>query len=494
MKYTLSILDAPNHFIQLTLVIENIRQDTIHLQLPSWRPGRYELQNYAKNIRNFKVVDQLQQPVPYVKTNKDRWEVNTQHCQTVIVEYEYYANQYDAGASYVCPEFLYVNPVNCFMYMEGRMDEPYSVTCNLPDEYEIACQLPVESHSLNANNYDLLADSPFIASPNLTHHTFSLHSSSTENNKQTTIHLWFQGKPYTQMDKMIAETKLYAEEQIALFGDIPMTDYHFLYHILPAPFRHGVEHLNSTVISMGPDTEWNNPDFYDSFMAISSHELFHLWNVKRIRPTSMLPYDFTKENYSTLGYVYEGVTTYYGDIILLRSGVWNWQQYTKSVGEDLGKHFTNQGRFNYSVAESSFDTWLDGYTPGIPARKVSIYTEGMLAAWIADILIIHHSNQQYSLDNVMSDLYHQFYKHQKGYDENDYRNLLEKYAGISFENYFNELILGKGHCEKWLQETLSFIGCSIDLAKNQLIELPSKTEAQKRCFNQWKQSRILLNQ
>jgi predicted metalloprotease with PDZ domain len=493
MHYDISILDTTEHFIKLKWTINHIRQDIIHIQQPAWRPGRYELQNYARNVRSFEITDEQGKPVPFRKTHKDRWEVETPKINTLTVSYEYYANQLDAGASYVNDEFLYINPVNCMMYVEGRMDEEYILDFALPETYRIACQLPVNGHQLTAKDFDELADSPLIASATLHHYSFQTNSRNSAD-ILSNIHLWFQGTPYHDMERMINETRKYCNEQIALFGDLPCRDYHFLYHILPTPFRHGVEHLNSTVIAMGPPEDWNKAEFYDSFMAISSHELFHLWNVKRIRPVDMLPYDFTKENYSTLGYVYEGVTTYYGDVMLLRCGAWTWEQYAASFGGDLLKHVANPGRFNYSVAESSFDTWLDGYVAGVPGRKVSIYTEGMLAAFIADIIILKHSEGKHSLNNVMHDLYQQFYKHDKGYSENDYKQLLEKYSGQSFDLYFEELIHGKGYFEKWLAVTSDILGCTIDMKEAKLSRSEKQTESQRLIFDKWTASVFVANQ
>ncbi len=490
MNYTISITDPQNHFITMKWDITNIHQDSIRLQLPSWRPGRYELQNYAKNIRNFSIVDEQGNPVAFKKVTKDCWEVNTSGTKTITVTYEYYANQLDAGASYVDTEFLYLNPVNCFMYVDGRMDEEYTLNFVLPENYQIACQLEGKHHTLFAKNFDLLADSPLIASPSLHHFQFETKA-LFEKESTSTIHLWFQGTPYENMSRMLDETRRYCDEQVALFGTLPCRNYHFLYHILPITFRHGVEHLDSTVIAMGPATEWNNPDFYDSFMAISSHELFHLWNVKRIRPSDMYPYDFAKENYSNLGYVYEGVTTYYGDIILLRSGVWTWEQYVNSFKGDLLKHLTNPGSFNYSVAESSFDTWLDGYVPGVPGRKVSIYTEGMLAAFIADVLIINESKGRYSLDDVMKELFEQTtLKHYEGYTQASYKSLLEKYSGISFDLYFQELIWGKGHFNKWLSQAFQLLGLNVKLESGEMEQQPNTTSEQKSLFTSWCSSRV----
>jgi predicted metalloprotease with PDZ domain len=493
MHYTISILNTVTHFIKLTWTIDFVHQDTIHIQQPAWRPGRYELQNYVKNVRSFQIQNEKGEPISFKKITKDKWEVDSRNAKKLTVSYEYYANQPDAGASFVNEEFLYINPVNCLMYVDGRMDEEYTIHFKLPSDYKIACQLPVNNHQLKAKNFDQLADSPLFASASLIHHQFEVNASKKDHSKKSNIHFWFQGEPYANMQKLTNETIAYTNEQVALFGDLPSHNYHFLYLILPTTFRHGVEHADSTVIAMGPASDWNNPDFYDSFMAISSHELFHLWNVKRIRPQEMLPYDFTKENYSNLGYVYEGITTYYGDIILLRSGVWNWQQYVNSFNGDLQKHLNNPGRFNYSIAESSFDTWIDGYTPGVLGRKVSIYIEGMLAAFIADVLITKHSKGKHSLDNVMQDMYNQIYKNNKGYTQFDYQNLLEKYSGISFHSYFNQLIWGKGHFNKWLELATEYLGCTINFEKAELNTSLKATSEQKESFSQWKSSRFLNN-
>lgn len=462
MKYQVSINKAFENFIEIEAKIISSNPEII-LQLPAWRPGRYELANFAKNIRCFKAISKNGTELKVRKQTKDSWLIyNSENNAEITVSYEYYANQLDAGACFINHEQLYVNPVHCFMYEVGKMEEQFDVKLNIPADYKIACQLPSSNNTLIANNFDQLADSPFIASNTLQHHQFKVNDSN--------IHFWFQGKHEIDIVKLEADTKAYATLQIDIFKEFPCSDYHFLYQILPTAFRHGVEHADSTVIAMGLGKDMLRDDFYNSLLAISSHELFHMWNVKRIRPASMLPYDFTKENYSSLGYIYEGITTYYGDLMLLRSGVWSWEQYAESWNDDFLRHITNPGNNNYSVAESSFDTWLDGYVPGVAARKVSIYIEGMLAAMIADLTIIKNSNGKYSLDNVMHDLYHLFYKNNKGYTENDYKLLLVKYGQESFEQFFEKNIWGKNNLIADLQNILPYFGCSISnnkLTKNQ---------------------------
>lgn len=451
MHYQISYTNADERFIQLTLTIERIQQNEIFIQLPSWRPGRYELQNFAKNIRKFQIVDVQGRQVAYTKTTKDRWKVQTEGVQSIIVSYEYFANQCDAGGSYLCNQFLYINPVNCMMYVEGRMDEEYTLTFNLPDHYMIATQMKLmDKHTCIAPHFDYLADSPLIAGNNLEHHIIE----SDYLGNAYHIHIWFQGKHPFDVERLLADTKTYTAFQISKMEEMPCENYHFIYLMLDSPFRHGVEHLDSTVIALGQLSDQTNEEFYHDLLAISSHEFFHLWNIKRIRPLEMLPYDFTRENYSTQGYVYEGVTTYLGDLFLYHSQVWSWEQYASSLTSDLQRHYSNTGRMHYSLAESSWDTWLDGYVPGIPGRKISIYIEGLIAAWAADVLIQQSSNH-HTLYDVMHALYHEYYKKGKGYTVNDYRELLERYSGVSFDYYFQEIIVGRGYFQKWIDFIVS---------------------------------------
>jgi predicted metalloprotease with PDZ domain len=453
MRYRVGISNPIDHFVRIDGEILNTTKGELSVQLPAWRPGRYELANYAKNIRCFAVSDATGKAIAFEKTTKDCWLLKSAGIEKVYISYEYYANQPDAGASYVSEQFLYLNPVNCFMYVVGQMNTAFELELQIPENWQIACQLPIVGNSISASSFDALADSPFFASPNLQHHQFAIGSSQ--------IHFWFEGAPGPALPKLEADTRAYALRQIEIFEELPLADYHFLYLLHPIKFRHGVEHQNSTVIAMGPWAEVNELEFYHDLLAISSHELFHLWNIKRIRPVEMLPYDFTKENYSQLGYVYEGITTYYGDLMLYRSGVWDFKRYATSFAADLEKHFNNAGRFNYSVAQSSFDTWLDGYTPGVKARKVSIYTEGLVAAFIADMLVLEASNGKYGLDEVLKQLYAQTYKLGKGYTKELYQQILEAVAGVSFETYFINLIDGKGNWDDYLDKAMNCIGLVI---------------------------------
>jgi len=454
--YKISSNQSNTHFIaiQITIITKN---ETEYFQLPSWRPGRYELGNFAKNVVNFKILDETNQPIAYKKTSKDRWQISTKKNSTITISYDYYANELNAGSTYVSHEQLYVNPVNCLGYFIGNESTPFTLELAIPTDYLIATSLRKENQTLYATSFDELADSPFICSNSIQHNTYTVNS--------TTFHLWFQGESKIDWDKIIADFTLFTSKQIEKFGDFPTDEYHFLFQIVPYRAYHGVEHSGSTVILLGPSHSLFD-EVYSDLLGVSSHELYHTWNVKAIRPIELFPYDFTKENYSELGYLCEGVTTYMGDLFLFKSKVFSEEEYFNELNQQLQKHFDNPGRFNYSVAASSFDTWLDGYVPGVPNRKVSIYTEGCLIALICDLMIIHHSNNRYKLDDVMKELYHEFAKKGKGVSINDYQLTLEKFTGKSLNELFEKYVFGTHDYLPLLNKALSFIGLEIKITPN----------------------------
>lgn len=465
MKYFVSYKKPNNHYIDIELVIKNITSNTIQLQLPAWRPGRYELGNFAKNIQQWQAFDTNGNELNYKKITKDLWEVETNGNNEVRIKYNYYAAEINAGSSFLDDTQLYINGVNCFLYVVGREMEECELQLEIPNDYEVSTGLKnTHQNTFLAKNFDELVDCPLIASNSLQHHIY--------NESGVKFHLWFQGECKPDFKKLETDFRKFTKKQIEAFGDFPVDEYHFLFQILTYRTYHGVEHSNSTVISLGPSYDIMKTDgWYDELLGVSSHELYHTWNVKQIRPIEMLPYDFSKENYTYLGYVDEGVTTYMGDKFLYTSGVFNWEQYAKTFNQLLERHFNNFGVNNYSVAQSSFDTWLDGYVKGAPGRKGSIYTEGALIAFMTDIFILKSTNNKKSLNDVMTILYNDFAKNNKGVSEQDYIETIEKVSGKSFEHIYTSFLHGTTDYTKQLKEDLKFIGCELNIT-------PSKNYAE----------------
>ncbi|MCB0402209.1 MAG: M61 family metallopeptidase [Flavobacteriales bacterium] len=455
MKYIVSYQQPNKHYIDIEYIIENVASDKLQVQLPAWRPGRYELGNFAKNVQKWNAFDASGMPLAARKLKKDLWEVETNGAQTIHIKYNYFAAEINAGSSYLDDKQLYINGVNCFLYVPGRENEACDLILKLPIDYEVGTGMTkVHPHELVARDFHELVDCPFIASPTLKHYSFKL--------KEVDFHFWFQGECKPDFEKLEQDYSKFIEKQIEAFGGFPTKDYHFLFQILTYRNYHGVEHSNSTVIALGPSYDIMKPEgWYDELLGVSSHELYHAWNVKQIRPIEMHPYDYTQENYTYLGYLDEGVTTYYGDKFLLQAEVFNWSQYAKTFNQLLERHYNNFGIHNYSVAQSSFDTWLDGYVKGNPGRKVSIYTEGALIAFITDVFILKHTNNERSLKDVMRTLYEDFAQQGKGVSDEDYKQVVSTVAGASYDGIYNNLLHGTADYTPYLEDALAYIGCEM---------------------------------
>ena len=453
ITYTLSVEDPSRHFLNVELAYE-VPDGKHLLQMPFWRPGRYEWGNFAAQVYKVSAINDSGKEIPCFKVSGEQWEIQAEKGEKIKVNYRIYCQTLTAGNTYIDERQWYVNPVNSLMYPLALEQTPIQVHLNTPDDYTIACALPKKGGKvLQAKNYQELADSPFIASKSLLHESYQLDGID--------FHLWFQGPAEVDLNKIITDFKAFTREQIESFGLFPAPEYHFLFQITPYRMYHGVEHLASTVIALGPGNELMEGSMYENLLGVSSHELYHAWNIKAIRPIEMYPYDFTQANYSRLGFVAEGVTTYMGDLMLLRSGVFSWDQFLTTQHQNLKKHFDNFGRFELSVAESSFDTWLDGYQMGAPERKVSIYTEGALAMFCLDVSILFQSNGSKDLQSLMKSLYQDFGIQGKGYSEVDFREKVRLFAGVEGEEILDQLVYGVSDFSPYLNKAFNRLGLEL---------------------------------
>jgi predicted metalloprotease with PDZ domain len=275
-----------------------------------------------------------------------------------------------------------------------------------------------------------------------------------------TFHLWFQGECSPDWGKLNKDFTAFTQSQIKHFGGFPVDEYHYFFQITPYRSYHGVEHTKNTVLLLGPGNEIMNKR-YEDLLGVCSHELYHTWNIKSIRPEEMHPYDYTKENYFRTGFVAEGVTTYMGDLMLYNSGVFNWEEFVKTQNQNLERHLTNYGRYNLSVADSGFDNWLDGYKLGSPDRKTSIYPDAALCMLMVDLEIIRNSEGGNSLHSVMKDLYENFALKDKGYSEDDFRNICVKFGGLRVAEIFENHIYGTEDYIPTLKTAFEVVGIEL---------------------------------
>lgn len=457
MNYEIEYYQPHNQYIKINATFNVSELDKTILTFPSWRPGRYELADFSKNINHWKCLDENQKGIISTKISKNQWEVDTSNTKSITVSYFYFASELNAGSTYMDDCQLYVNPVNCLVYIEEQQNEPCKLNLHIPDTFTVASGIPFVENELNTDSYHQLVDCPFIASASMQHETYKLN--------KIIFHIWVQGEAKMDWKKVKADFIKFTRLQLKNFVDFPVNEYHFLFQILPIRAYHGVEHQNSTVIALGPSYELMNK-LYDDLLGVSSHELYHTWNIKAIRPAEMMPYDYSKENYSRLGYVAEGVTTYMGDLYLSKSNVKSWEWYKSELEKLLQKHFDNFARFNYSVAESSWDTWLDGYVQGVPHRKVSIYNEGAILAFITDAIIRENTRNKKSLHDVMTNMYNKFGKTNTGYTDQDYIREVSDVAQEDMTEFFEKHFYQANSIEPMLAKALFICGLEVNTFAN----------------------------
>lgn len=458
IQYIISYNNPHRHYVDFELTTSTNGESKMQFQLSAWRPGRYELANFSQNIQKWGAFDEKNNPLYFKKITKDLWEVDTDGIEEITIVYNFYANQLDAGSCYLDEHQLYLNPVHCMFYIVDRMEEDYILELDIPDSYEIATSMRKKGNTIKVKGYDLLSESPIICSDSLQYDTYIVDG--------IPFHLWFQGPCKPDWEKLKKDFTSFTKSQINCFGGFPVDEYHFLFQITPYRSYHGVEHTKNTVLLLGPGEEIMDKR-YEDLLGVCSHELYHTWNIKAIRPEEMYPYDYTKENYFRTGFVAEGVTTYMGDLMLYKSGVFNWQEFAKTQNQNLERHLTNYGRYNLSVAESGFDNWLDGYKLGVPDRKTSIYPDAALCMLMVDLEIIQNTNGKESLHSVMKELYDDFALKDKGYSEDDFRNICVKFGGIKVAEIFENHIYGTEDYIPSLKSALELVGVNLIEKKNQ---------------------------
>lgn len=431
----------------------------IVLRISAWRPGRYELANYAKNIVGFKALSATNGHIlSWRKTERNLWEIDCEGCETVEVMYGYYARQFDSGACYTTSKLLYINPVNALMFDDAYPESACNVSIGIPDDWLCGTSLKPSTgtpKSLNvrtfeAINWEELAESPFLAAEDLVYRDFEATG--------VKFHIWAWGRNSLDFTKFITDCQRYTVEQVATMGPLPVDEFHYLCLFPHQRQHHGVEHLKSTVLTIGPGLELDQPALYEDLLGVASHELFHVWNVKTIRPAEMLPYDYTQENYAETGFVYEGITTYYGDLFLVRSGVYTRATYYEELNKYLKRHTLSYGRAQMGVMEASFDTWVDGYMASAPHRKTNIYVEGLMDAFILDIKIRKKTDNKSSLDNLMRAMQSEFGNLKAGYTKADYLRLGEELLVESLDEYHSKYLKTSENLLAGFEEALREVG------------------------------------
>jgi predicted metalloprotease with PDZ domain len=433
IDYTIGWERPNTHLFEIKVQAASDGSETIDFALPSWRPGRYVIQNYARNVQEFAALNERGEPLPWDKIDKSTWRVRTAGSKLVVARYKYYANLLDAGSSLLNETEAYFNGTNLFMYIPERRMQPCRLKILAPAGWSIAIPLLLEEQqTYRAANYEELADSPAIASPTLIIDQFKQGTA--------TYYLAYQGKVEFSQDKLATQISRIVAEQVKLFGTVPFDTYWFLFHLAPSARWHGVEHTNSTSC-VAPQAALKTEQGRQNFYSLASHEFFHVWNVKRIRPQVFNPPNYSAETYTRLLWFFEGVTSYYGDLMLRRSGVIDERGFFTELEKSINELQNTPGRLIASAEEASFNGWLQ--PDDRENAQLSFYTKGQLIGLLLDLEIRRRSGQTKSLDDVMRYLDERYGQRGVGVPEDGIRAAVEAVVGGSFQEFFSRFVAGR---------------------------------------------------
>ena len=435
ITYHLGWSQPNSHFLEIEMQLQSPDSTGVEVRIPAWRPGRYIIQNYAKNIIDFQAADATGKPLPFRKIDKGTWRIEAPASGQVIVRYKYYAHQLDAGSSFLDDTEAYINPITCFMYSPGREMQPVQLSIHKPEGWRIATALPRDSASgdFTSENYHELVDNPILISP-----SFRLLSFKE---KGARFDMAFQGEAHLDSTKIIADVRKIVAAQIDIMQVVPFAHYLFMYHLLPYDFGHGVEHKNSTSIVMGP-ADFANERFYRGFLSVTSHEFFHVWNVERIRPQALYYPDYSRENYTSTLWIYEGITSYFSGVAMLRAGFTQRDKYIQGWAGTFKSMDNTYARKLTSAAMVSWDAWTKGYGNAPPNAYYSFYSAGRLLGFLLDLQIRHVTKNKKALADVMQFLYANYAQKQRGVPEDGLQHTIEAITGKSFAAFFEDYVYG----------------------------------------------------
>ncbi len=435
--------------------------------LPAWIPGSYLLREFARHVVRIRARSG-RQPVPITKLDKNTWVVEP--CAgPLTIEYEIYAFDLSVRGAYLDTTRGFFNGTCVFMRVHGAEQMRHELELRRPQgaayrKWRVATAMPragADAYAFGryaAADYDELIDHPVELGE------FSLTTFRAGGVPHDIV---ISGRHDCDMKRLARDLKKLCETQIAFWREAPMKRYVFLVLVLGEGYG-GLEHRASTSLvcsrdSLPRDDTPATDENYGTFLGLCSHEYFHTWNVKRIKPEAFTPYDLDHENYTTLLWAFEGITSYYDDLMLVRAGLLSRDAYLERLGQTMTRVERGSGRLKQSVAESSFDAWTKFYRQdeNAPNSIVSYYSKGSLVALCLDLLIRHKTAGRRSLDHVMRVLWKRFGRNGTGVPEDGIEQVAEQVSGVKLDRFFASAV--HGTAELPLSRLLNEVGVGLRL-------------------------------
>jgi predicted metalloprotease with PDZ domain len=440
LSYTLAFPQPHTHLYEVSLTIGNVTTPQLDLSLPIWTPGSYLAREYARHVQDFNAGDGSERPLPWRKIDKAMWRIETAASgdsqKTVRVSYRVYANELATQTSHLDATHAYFNGASLFMYVPGAVNRPHRIKFITPEGWRVTTPLALKPDAdgyYTAADYDRLVDSPTEIG---THKLMEF----AVRGKPHRVAIW--GQYEFDDNRLMNDLTKIVEEGAKMFGGLPYDHYTFIIHVQPG-IGGGTEHLNSNVSMTRPEA-FKSDRGYKNFLGLESHEYFHHWNVKRIRPLALGPFDYQRENYTRGLWVSEGVTSYYGDLLLRRAGLISMNEYLEGLANTVAGYEQTPGRFEQSAESASFDAWIKHYRPDENSvnSAMSYYTRGELLGLMFDIEIRALTGNAKSLDDVMRLLLENHGLPKPGFTDAELKAAFEKVAGVDLTNFWNRFVAG----------------------------------------------------
>ena len=435
IDYTISMPNPSSHMLEVEMSVKWPQMpENIELKMPVWTPGSYLVREFARHLQDFAVKDGGGKELAWRKINKNTWQVDSKAVKEIVATYRVYANELTVRTNELNDEHAFWNNAATLLFVKDHLKAKSTVRVMPFGNWKVATGLPALAGAANtfvAENYDVLYDSPFEVSD------FKEISFDVEGKKHRIV---ITGEGNYDLKKLAVDIAKIVEESYKIFGELPYVDYTFIVNLRGGG---GLEHLNSTALQT--DRFAFKPESrYKGFLGLVAHEYFHVWNVKRIRPDALGPFDYENENYTKLLWVAEGGTAYYEDILRRRAGIITDKEYLENKASQIKQLQERPGRFETSLEEASFDAWIKYYRADENAinNQVSYYDKGEVVNMMLDITIRTASNGAKSYDDVLRHLYTEFYKKGKNYTPEDFQKAAELAAGKSLNDFFEKYVRG----------------------------------------------------
>jgi predicted metalloprotease with PDZ domain len=463
IQYAVSLDQPEQHLFHVTMTIPSVTREVV-VQMPAWN-ALYQIRDFSSHLRQVEAFAGSE-TASVEKLDKQTWRIKG--TGTIKISYATFWDEAGPFASQLNLEHAFINPAMILFYVPGRRDEDVSLSVTFSSSRWRAAGPLLSTHAeygrnrsvlFAADSYDALADGPIEVGKI---EEFELQGISPR------ISVVIHGDNWKRK-KVEEDLRRICRYELELMDGAPFEHYTFILHIGKGAGGGGMEHANSTAIGVASE---------DYLPGVAAHEFFHLWNVKRIRPASLEPVDHAREQYTRALWFAEGVTNTYGSFALVRSGIWNKEQFYADLSQQISELENRPANRWQSAEQSSLDAWMEKY--GLynqPESSISYYTKGQVLGDLLDILIRDRTVNEKSLDDVFRVLNTEFAKRGKPYrDSLDIRLTAEKVAGGSFESFFQKYIAGAEAIP--YQQILALAGLELRKMERHRLTLGFSTEAE----------------